>query len=155
MSGSFRSRAYRGLAVMWSATTIVYSSVVCVAIIHDPAFHLNLGVIKTTGKAALWPMMLPAVVGLVGIVLILRRVEWGGWLVGAYSLFWAGMLAAGLPSIWNVKTSFCTRTMCVTTPWIGRLLLFALATAFFLVALWAYLTARPRPRDSAAALNQA
>jgi hypothetical protein len=63
------------------------------------------------------------------------------------------VLAAGLPSIWNVKTSFCTRTICITTPWIGRLLLFALATCFFLVALWSYRNTRLRPRDSVSALN--
>lgn len=150
MSGNFGSRIYRGLALIWSATTIIYSCVVCIAIIRDPAFQLNLGVMKMTGKAALWPIMLPAVIGLLGVALILWHVRWGSWLLGAYSLFWASVLAAGLPSIWNVKTSFCTRTMCITTPWIGRLLLFALAAGFFLVAMWTYFTAGIRPRDSAA-----
>src|SRR6185437_12947108 len=144
MRGSLGSRRCRGLALIWSATTIIYSSVVCAIIIRDPTFHLNVGVMKMTGKAALWPMMLPAVIGLMGVALILWHVKWGGWLLGAYSLFWAGVLAAGLPSIWNVKTSFCTRTMCITTPWIGRLLLFELAACFFLVALWTVNGSRAR-----------
>lgn len=153
MSGRFGSRTCRALALIWSATTIIYLAIVSAAIFHDPTFHLNVGVMKMTGRTALWPITLPAVIGVVGLVLVLWHVRWGDWLLGAYSLFWASVLAAGLPAIWNVKTSFCTRTMCITTPWIGRLLLFALATCFFLVALWIYLNARGRPRDSAAALN--
>ena len=150
MSGRFGSRTRRGLALVWSAITIIYLAVVSAAIVRDPTFHLNVGVMEMTGRVALWPIMLPAVIGLVGLVLVLWHVKWGGWLLGAYSLFWASVLAAGLPAIWNVKTSFCTRTICITTPWIGRLLLFALATCFFLVALRIYLSARLRPCDSLA-----
>jgi len=153
MSGRFGSHVCRGLALTWSATTIMYLVVVSVVIIRDTSFRLDIGVIKMTGRAALWPILVPAVIGLVGLILVLWHVRWGGWLLGAYSLFWAGVLAAGLPAIWNAKTSFCTRTICITTPWIGRLLLFALATCFFLVALWIRLDARLRPRDSATALN--
>jgi len=153
MSGTFGSHACRGLALIWSATTIMYLVVVSVVIIRNASFRLDIGVIKMTGRAALWPILLPAVIGLVGLILVLWHVRWGGWLLGAYSLYWAGVLAAGLPAIWNAKTSFCTRTICITTPWIGRLLLFALAACFFLVALRIYLNARLRPRDSAAALN--
>ncbi len=150
MSGRFGSRICRGLAFLWSATTIIYFAVVSAAIVRDPTFHLNVGVVEMTGRPALWPTALPAIVGLAGLMLVLWHVKWGGWMLGAYSLFWAGILAAGLPAIWNVKSSFCTRTICITTPWIGRLLLFALATCFFLVALWSYLDTRWRPGDSVA-----
>jgi len=98
-----------------------------------------------TGRASLWPILVPAVIGLIGLVLVLTHVRWGVWLLGAYSLFWAGVLAAGLPAIWNAKTSFCTRTICITTHWFGRLLLFALAACFSLLARWAYLNARLQP----------
>jgi hypothetical protein len=145
MSGGFGSLASRCLAVIWSATTIVYSAVVSAVIIGDANFRLNIGVITMTGRASLWPILVPAVIGLIGLLLVLRRVRWGGWLLGAYSLFWAGVLAAGLPGIWNAKTSFCTRTICITTPWIGRLLLFALPACFLLLARWAYLNARLHP----------
>lgn len=142
MSGQFASYARRGLALIWSATTIMYLIVLSSLIIRDASFLLNIGVIKMTGRAALWPILFPAVLGLVGLVLVLCHVRWGGWLLGAYSFFWGGVLAAGLPAIWNAKTSFCTRTMCITTPWLGRLLLTSVATCFFLVAMWTYLDAR-------------
>lgn len=148
MSGRFASRAYRGLALIWSATTILYLLVLSVVIVHDASFRLDIGVIKMTGRSALWPVLLPAVIGLAGLILLLWQVRWGAWLLGAYSSFWAGTLIAGLPAIWNAKTSFCTRTICITTPWLGRLLLFALAACFFLVALWIYLTARLNPRSA-------
>jgi len=150
MSGRFGSRLGRGVALIWSITTIAYWAVVSIAIIRDATFRLSIGVIKITGRAALWPTLGPAAIGLVGLILILSHLRRGGWLLGAYSLYWAGVLIAGLPSIWNAKTSFCMRTICITTPWIGRLLLFALASAFFLVALWSYLNARRLPDHSPA-----
>jgi hypothetical protein len=148
MSGSFASRAYRWLALIWSAATILYLLVLSMVILHEASFRLNIGVIKMTGRVALWPVLLPAAIGLAGLILVLWHVRWGGWLLSAYSLFWAGALTAGLPAIWNAKTSFCTRTICITTPWLGRLLLFALASCFFLLASWAYLTARLCPRNA-------
>lgn len=149
MSGRFGFHLCRGLALIWSLATLAYLAVVSVAIIRNATFILNIGVIKMTGRSALWPILGPAVIGLIGLTLVLSHLRWGGWLLGAYSLFWAGVLAAGLPSIWNAKTSFCMRTICITTPWIGRLLLFALTTGFLLVALWTYLNARPKPNNSA------
>ena len=153
MSGKFGLHACKWLALTWSATTTMYLVVVSVVIIRDASFHLNVGVINLTGRAALWPILLPASIGLVGLLLVLCRVRWGLWLLGTYSLFWAGVLAAGLPAIWNAKTSFCTRTICITTPWIGRLVLFALATCFSLVAFWIHLNARQRSGDSGTALS--
>lgn len=125
MSGRFGSRVCRGLALIWSATTITYLFVVSMVVIRDASFRLNIGVIKATGRAALWPILLPAVIGLVGFVLVLKRSKWGAW----------------------------PRTICITTPWIGRLLLLTLATCFFLAALWIYLNTRMRPSHSAAVLN--
>lgn len=154
MSGRFASHAYRWLALIWSATSILYLLVLSVVIILDASFRLDIGVIKMTGRAALWPVLLPAVIGLAGLVLLLWHVRCGGWLLGAYSSFWAGALIAGLPAIWNAKTSFCTRTICITTPWIGRLLLFALAACFALVALWMCVDTRLQTRSTPAATTQ-
>lgn len=153
MDSRFRSHACRGVALTWSAITIMYLVVLSVLIIRDANFRLDIGIIKLTGRSALWPILLPAVIGLVGLLLVLGRVRWGGWLLGAYSLFWAGILAAALPAVWNAKTSFCTRTLCVTTPWIGRLLTVALAACFLLVALWIHFYAWTGPLDSTTALH--
>lgn len=56
MSGRFGSLLYRVLALIWSVTTIAYWAVVSVAIIRDANFGLNIGIIKMTGRVALWPI---------------------------------------------------------------------------------------------------
>jgi hypothetical protein len=71
------------------------------------------------------------------LLLILLRARMGALLLGAYSLFWTVVLACTLPAVWNARSSFCTQTMCIRTPWIARLLVLALATPFVLAALWA------------------
>jgi hypothetical protein len=124
------------LALSWSALTIVYWLVIAGLILSHAHFPLNLGSVYTIGRAGLWVTLLPGLIGLAGLLLLLRRARAGFALLGLYSLFWAGVVLAGLPSIWNARSSFCTETVCITTPWIGRLLLLALATPFLLVALW-------------------
>jgi hypothetical protein len=42
-----------------------------------------------------------------------------------------------LPAVWNARSSFCTQTMCIRTPWLGRLLVLALASPFVVEVLWA------------------
>jgi hypothetical protein len=117
MSGSSGSRIYRGLAPVWSATTIIYSSVVCAAIIRDPTFHLNVGVMKMTGKAALQPMMPPALIGLVGFALILWHVRWGGSCSVHIRYFGPVCLLPGCHQFGMLRLPSCTRTMRITKPW--------------------------------------
>lgn len=119
---------------------------ISVLILHDARFPLKLGGVNTIGRAGLWITSLPGLLGIVALVLVLSRAGVGAPLLAIYSLFWAGVLASGLPAIWNARTSFCTRTFCITTPWITRLLALALITAFLLVALWAYREAARRDR---------
>ncbi|MEJ2009604.1 MAG: hypothetical protein P8Z30_15855 [Acidobacteriota bacterium] len=92
---------------------------------------------RTVGRTGLWVTLLPGLGGLVGLFLLLRRARPGAWLLGAYSLFWIALLISGLPAVWNAHHSFCFRTLCITTPWVGRLLLLALAAAFVMAGLWA------------------
>ena len=61
----------------------------------------------------------------------------GAALVAAYSSFWCLTVLSGLPYVWNAKRSFCIRTLCITTPWLGRLMVLTLATPFLLAAVWA------------------
>ncbi len=129
---------HRGLALMWSALTVAYLLVLSGLIVADQNFPLKIGVISTTGRIGLWITLLPALVGLVAVMLAHRRHAWGTWLLTLYSILWAGMLLAGLPAVWNAKTSFCTRTLCITTPWIARSMLLGLAVPFILVAFWSY-----------------
>jgi hypothetical protein len=126
----------RGLALMWSALTIIFLLVISVLILGDERFPLNLGTIKTVGRAGLWVTLLPGLVGLLAVLLVLKGARLGAWILGIYSLFWTAVLISGLPAIWTAQQSFCTRTICITTPWVGRLLALALAGSFLLVALW-------------------
>jgi hypothetical protein len=137
MPGSAGSRIYRWVVLLWSAFTAVYLLVISALIFRDARFPLNLGLIRTTGRAGLSVTLVPGVVGVLALLLILLRVRMGALLLGAYSLFWTVVLACTLPAVWNARSSFCTQTMCIRTPWIGRLLVLALATLFVLGALWA------------------
>jgi hypothetical protein len=137
MPVSAGSRVYRWFVLLWSAFTAVYLLIISVLIVRDARFPLNLGLIRTTGRAGLWVTLLPGVVGVLALVLILLRARLGALLLGAYSLFWTVVLACTLPAVWNARSSFCTQTMCIRTPWIARLLVLVLATPFVLAALWA------------------
>lgn len=130
------SRTCRVLALIWSATVAIYLVVVSVAIIRDTNFPLNFGTIRTVGRAGLWITLLPGLLGLIAIPLVLMRERLGTWLLGTFSLFWAGVLISALPRIWNAPRTFCMRTFCISTPWISRLLVFGLMTPFLLAALW-------------------
>ena len=137
MPGSVGSRVYRWVVLLWSAFTAVYLLVISALIFRDARFPLNLGLIRTSGRAGLWVTLLPGVVGVLALLLILMRARVGAFLLGAYSLFWTVVLGFTLPGIWNARSSFCTQTMCIRTPWIARLLVLALATPFVLATLWA------------------
>lgn len=140
----------RGLALGWSWFSVVYLLVVSALIIQDPAFQLRFGKLNTVGRTGLWITLLPALIGMTALLLLSIRAELGGWLLSLYALFWTGLLAAGLPAIWNAQTSFCTRTFCIRTPWIGRSLLLALVGSFVSVMVWSWRKAglmlgRPSP----------
>jgi hypothetical protein len=79
----------------------------------------------------------PAILGCCAFFLVAFRVRAGAIALGVYCGFWMAVLACTLPWVWNARQSFCMRTMCIRTPWIGRLLVFALITPFALAAIWA------------------
>lgn len=128
----------RGLALGWSFLSVIYLLVISALIVQDAAFPLRLGKINTVGRTGLRITLLPALIGMTALLLISSRAKLGGWLLSIYALFWTGVLAAGLPAIWDAQTSFCTRTFCIRTPWIGRTLLLGLAGAFVSVAIWSW-----------------
>lgn len=133
---SIGSRVRRWLALGWSSFTIVLLLRISVLILGDSKFPLNVGIIKTTGRAGLWATLLPSLIGLAAVALVLWHSRLGLRLLGIYSLFWTAIVVSALPAVWNAKRSFCIRTFCITTPWLGRLLVFALAMPFLLVAFW-------------------
>jgi hypothetical protein len=97
-----------------------------------------LGIIRTTGLTGLWVTLLPAAVGLVGMILLKRARQTGLALVALYSAFWLAVGASALPTVWNAKRSFCLNGIgfCITSPWLGRIVALTLLTPFLLVALW-------------------
>jgi len=134
---SIRSRIGRRGALLWLAGSSVYLLGLSVVICGDARFPLNLGAVKTTGRMGLWLTLAPAIVGLLALFLVSFRTRAGTIVLGIYCGFWITVLAFGLPFVWNARTSFCTPTMCIRTPWIGRLLVFGLMTPFASVAVWA------------------
>jgi len=137
MAHSIRSEIGRWCALLWLAISTSYLLVVSVLIFGDARFPLNLGAIRTTGRTGLWITLAPAIVGGLAFLLVLLRIRAGAIVLGAYCGFWIAVLANCLPWVWNARQSFCTRTICIRTPWIGRLLLFGLMTPFAIVAIWA------------------
>jgi len=132
------SAVSRWLALTWSAITVAYLIVIAAAIFNDPQFHLSVGIIHTVGRMGLIVTILPAALGLVGLILTWRRRALGARLLGIYSAFCGLLFLTVLPSIWNSQASFCTGSFCLRSVWLGRLITFSIASAFFLVAGWAY-----------------
>jgi hypothetical protein len=79
----------------------------------------------------------PALVGCLAFFLIAFRLRAGAVVLGVYCGFWIAVLAGALPWVWNARESFCTRTMCIRTPWIGRMIVLGLVTPFAIAAVWA------------------
>ncbi len=136
MPKSIGSQMCRLIALTWAAVTSILLLVIAVQVFQNPAFPLGLGAIHTVGRTGLLLTLLPGSVGLLALVLISANLRSGLWLLSTYSVFWTGVLIAAFPSIWNAKSSFCFRTVCITSPWLGRLLLFALTMPFVLLLLW-------------------
>jgi hypothetical protein len=126
--------------VSWSLLTAILLLVIAIAVLTQPGFPLGLGHIRTTGLAGLWVTLVPAVVALAGLVLVGRRSRLGAGLLAAYSLFWTAVVASGLPLVWDAKRSFCLDSLgvCITSPWLGRLVMIALLAAFFLPGVWCW-----------------
>jgi hypothetical protein len=133
-------RVTGGLARLWVAGSAVFLLVVAAGILAQPGFPLGLGPIRTTGRAGLWLTLVPAAVGLAGVVLARGRGRLGPGLVFVYSAFWSLVLASGLPAVWNAKESLCLKGLgfCITSPWIGRLAALGVLTPFLLVGSWAW-----------------
>lgn len=137
MARPARWEAGRWSALFWLAASTIYLVVLSALICGNARFPLNLGAIRTTGRAGLWITVAPAIAGMAAFLLVVFRVRAGSLVLGAYCGFWTVVLACGLPWIWNARESFCTSTMCIRTPWIGRLVVIGLMTPFAIVALWA------------------
>lgn len=137
MSRSMVSQVGRYSALLWPAVTTVYLLVLSSLILGDARFPLNLGLIRTIGRSGLWITLAPAVVGVAAVLLVVLQKRSGAAMLGVYCWFWIGVLASGLPFVWNARESFCTPTECIRTPWIGRLLLLGMMALFVTVALWA------------------
>jgi hypothetical protein len=137
MARSVGSRILRWSALLWVAASSIYLLGVSVAICGNAYFPLNLGAIKTTDRTGLRLTLAPAVAGCLALFLVLFRLRSGAIILGAYCGFWTAVLVCGLPFVWNARESFCTPTMCIRTPWIGRLLILGLMTPFAGVAIWA------------------
>ncbi len=124
------------LGFFWIILTILLFLGLSVLVFATPRFPLAIGLLRTTGRSGLWITFLPTLVALAGVILW-RRGRLGAWLLTAYSSFWCLGMLSGLPYVWNAKQSFCIRTFCITTPWLGRLTVLALAAPFLLAAIWA------------------
>ncbi len=124
------------LVFLWTLASLIWLFIIAVLIFRQPNFPLNLGLIRTAGRTGLWITLLPALWGLAAVCLLFIRRKLGAKLLGIYSAFWVAILLSALPAVWNARHSFCIHTFCITTPWLGRLTVFALAVPFLLVALW-------------------
>jgi hypothetical protein len=137
MARSVRWEVDRSCALLWLAISTIYLLIVSVLIYGNAGFPLTLGAIRTTGRTGLWMTLAPAILGCCAFFLVAFRIRAGAIALGIYCGFWMAVLACTLPWVWNARQSFCMRTMCIRTPWIGRLLVFALMTPFAFAAIWA------------------
>lgn len=136
MTRSARSEIGRWSALLWLAVSTVYLIVLSVLICSNERFPLNLGAIRTTGRVGLFVTLTPAIAGCLAFFLVLFRARAGAIILGIYCGIWMAVLACALPWVWNARESFCMRTVCIRSPWIGRILIFALMTPFAIIANW-------------------
>jgi hypothetical protein len=124
--------------LLWVVVTTLFFFGLSVLILAQPDFPLKLGIFQTVGRSGLWVTLLPALTGLLGLV-CWRRKRLGPVLVTGYSAFWFLTLLSGLPYVWNAKQSFCVKSLnfCITTPWLGRAMVLAVAAPFLLTTIWA------------------
>jgi hypothetical protein len=129
---------WRALVRVWIIVTALPLLGITFGILLEPGFPLGLGVVQTRGLTGLWVSLLPAVVGIVGVVVLSWSSRVGAGLILVYSAFWALLLAGMLPVVWNVQSSFCLRGLgvCITGAWLGRLVVLGLLAAFVLVSGW-------------------
>ncbi|HEX9164213.1 MAG TPA: hypothetical protein VF980_21095 [Thermoanaerobaculia bacterium] len=143
-------------AMLWTTATIVMLIVISVLAAIQPRFPLNLGMIRTTGRAGLFVTLLPVAIGVAGMALYFTsaRTRGAALLVG-YSTLWASVMLSGLPAVWNARRSFCLKGLnfCIISPWVARLTVFAIALPFLAAAvLFLHAALRgTRPRLTAAA----
>ncbi len=133
-------RIAQRLIVSWSLLTAILLVGITVGILTQPGFPLGLGPIRTTGLTGLWVTLVPAVVAFAGVVLLGHRNRLAAGLLVTYSLFWAAVVASGLPLVWNAKSSFCLNGLgvCITSPWLGRLATMTLLAAFLFAGAWCW-----------------
>jgi hypothetical protein len=130
----------RALVSTWIVVTALPLLGITLGILMEPGFPLGLGLVRTRGLTGLWVSLLPAVVGVAGVVLLRWSRRVGAGLILAYSAFWAVLLAGMLPVVWNAESSFCLRGLgvCITAAWLGRLVVLVLLAAFLLVSSWSW-----------------
>jgi len=126
------------VGLLWVLVTTLFFFGLSALILARPDFPLRLGVFQTVGRSGLWVTLLPALAGLLGMI-CWRQKKFGAVLVTAYSAFWFLTLLSGLPYVWNAKQSFCVASLnfCITTPWLGRVTVLAVAAPFLLTTIWA------------------
>jgi hypothetical protein len=134
------------LAFSWIIVTMFFFFGLSVAVFSNPRFPLAIGAIRTTGRAGLWITFLPAVVALAGLIAWKRKRLSAG-LLAAYCAFWSVFILGGLPYVWNARQSFCFKNYCITTHWVARLAVLALATPFVLGAISRGRSILPEKRD--------
>ncbi len=142
----------RGLVSLFISATIGFLVLITILIVFQPKFPLSFGLVRTTGITGLLVTALPAGVGILGLLQMWRRRRIGSILVAAYSLFWGVLFLAGLPQVWNAQKSFCVEGMnfCITSPWVGRLTVLAIASPFLLSGWWSVQQAKGRRMEDTA-----
>ena len=136
------------LALFWICVTVILFFGLSVAVFVKPDFPLAIGVFRTVGRSGLWVTLLPTLMVVIGLILW-RRGRFGPRFIAAYNVFWFIALLSALPYVWNAKRSFCLRTFCITTPWVGRLTVLGLSVPFLLAAIWAARSSPPAPKACA------
>jgi hypothetical protein len=146
------ARIRLALAFVWTSATIILLLILSALILLQPNFPLNLGFIRTTGRAGLVGTLLPALVGLTGLTLLfmgaMRRK--GALVLACYSGFWAAVFLSGLPSVWYARRSFCLKGLnfCIISPWVAKLTVIGIALPFVLAGICFLLEARDSARHA-------
>jgi hypothetical protein len=120
-----RHRVLRGLAVIWLLASAVLLAGITIHIFGEPGFPLGLGLIQTRGLPGLWATLVPATIGLTGLMLIRRANRLGAGLLLVYSAFWGLILGSLAAILWSRS-------------WVPQLVVLGLLAPFVLIGVWSW-----------------
>jgi hypothetical protein len=127
------------LVLLWIIPGIAFLLLTAAAALRQPGFDLTLGLIHAMGRAALLDALVPAIWGMIALILLFRARPLGARLLLIYCLFWLADFLGGLLHNWrDVMTEGGVLNGPIPARIVVSLLIAGFLGGFALCAVWAW-----------------